>query len=188
MSSGRFAFHRHITLALLLVLVSCRGDGLPDVVSPEDAVKTFYDWRIASRMTGAPTREQLASMRPYISSELHTLLAEARAIHERDLGRAPGEKPAFAEGDLFSSLFEGPTSFTTSDVESMGDEHVVPVRFVYGAKTPAVNWIDRVRVVQENGAYVVADIDYGNHWSFGPKGSLVQSLRRATSNSGKRRA
>ena len=176
-------------LVLLIALSGCAQDKSAPAAapSPERAVKSFYDWRLASRMTGAPTAVQLQTMKPYISAELHDLLAQARLRYEADLARSPDEKPSFAEGDLFSSLFEGPTSFTTGDVEAHGAEHIVPVRFVYAGQLPAVNWIDRVHVVEENGAYVIADIEYGNHWNVGAKGTLVGSLKQATSMSGKRR-
>jgi hypothetical protein len=176
-------------LAALIALLGCTEKDAPPPAapSPERAVKIFYDGRIASRMTGAPSATQLASMKPYVSGELHALLAQARTRYESDLARAPGEMPAFAEGDLFSSLFDGPTSFSIGDVETDGAAHIVPVRFVSAKRLPAVNWIDRVRVVQENGVYVIADVEYGNHWSFGAKGTLLQSLKEATSQSGKRR-
>jgi hypothetical protein len=129
-------------------------------------------------MTGAPTAEQLAQMSPYLSGELRQLLGEARARYEADLAKAPDEKPAFAEGDLFTSLFEGATTFIADDAQPNGpDEHIVPVRFTSARQLPAVNWIDNVRVVRENGAWVVADVEYGNHWAFGNKGTLVQALK-----------
>jgi hypothetical protein len=80
------------------------------------------------------------------------------------------------ESDLFSSMFEGPTSFTMGDAESQGDERIVPVRFMSARHLPAINWVDRVHVVRENGHYVVADVEYANHWHLGSNATLREAL------------
>ena len=89
-------------------------------------------------------------------------------------------KRLLGESDLFSSMFDGPTSFTMGEIETQGDEHVLPVRFMSGRQLPAVNWIDRIRVVRENDHYVVADVEYANHWSLGNNATLLGVLRGAT--------
>lgn len=184
--------------------------------TPQAAVTGFLNWRINSQIIGTPDAEQLEAMAPYISTELRGLLQQAReeykgigpsplASRERERGSRlmPSlmeRKRLLGESDLFSSMFEGPTSFSIGDVEAQddveaeddveahGDAHVVPVRFMSGRQLPAINWIDRVRVVQENGHYVVADVEYANHWSLGSNATLLGSLKGAKPRRDKRRA
>jgi len=173
--------------------------------TPLAAVTGFLNWRINSQITGTPDAEQLEAMAPYISEELYGLLEKAREEYEgirpsplalsRERERGSRLKPSLmerkrllGESDLFSSMFEGPTSFSMGDVETQGDAHVVPVRFMSGRQLPAINWIDRVRVVQENGHYVVADVEYANHWSLGSNATLLGILKGAKPKRDKRRA
>jgi hypothetical protein len=156
--------------------------------TPQAAVTGFLNWRINSQVTGTPDAEQLEAMAPYISAELHGLLQKAREEYDSGKGRSKERKRLLRESDLFSSMFEGPTSFSMGDVETQGDEHVVPVRFMSGRQLPAINWIDRVRVVQENGHYVVADVEYANHWSLGNHATLLGVLQGATARRDKRRS
>jgi hypothetical protein len=164
----------------LLVLGACSQAKQPDN-SPAGIVSQFYTWRIQSHMMGAPTADQLEGMRPLISSELQTLLQrtseKAAAKAKSKVGRK--RKPVFTDGDLFSSIAVGPTSFKTGEVEVLdNDTHVIPVRFMSARQLPAINWTDRVKVVNENGHYVLADIEYANHWQAGGNGTLVKSLRK----------
>jgi hypothetical protein len=156
--------------------------------TPQAAVTGFLNWRINSQITGTPDAEQLEAMAPYISAELRGLLQKAREEYDGGKGRSRERKRLLGESDLFSSMFEGPTSFSTGDVETQGDAHVVPVRFMSGRQLPAINWIDRVRVVQENGHYVVADVEYANHWSLGNHATLLGVLQGAAARRDKRRS
>jgi len=151
--------------------------------SPAGVVTQFYNWRIQSHMTGVPDAKQIESMRPWISTELQSLLQDSsRRIHltDKQATKQVNKQPAdFIDGDLFSSISQGPTSFRTGTAEALPDDaHIIPVRFVSGRQLPAINWTDRVKVINENGRYVVADIEYANHWQAGG-GSLLRSLKRA---------
>jgi len=168
-----------------------------DATTPEAAVKGFLDWRINSRMAGAPDAAQLEEMSPYISEELRSWLGKAReeyenkkpslpALSRKELEKGTRVKPLskretrsrmLGESDLFSSMFEGPTSFTMGESEAEDSTHVIPVRFMSGRQLPAINWTDRVRVVRENNHYVVADIEYANHWSLGSRSTLLDALK-----------
>lgn len=147
--------------------------------SPGDVVEDFYALRLELGTTGAPAPAELERMAPYLSTELRELLAQARKRREDEAARAPAEKPSFAEGDLFSSLFEGPTSFQVGADEATGDVHRVSVQLAHDLQQPVVSWTDKVVVGDEAGRWVVADIEYGGSWEFGNKGSLVSMLKRA---------
>ena len=172
--------------------------------TPEAAVTALLDWRIDSKIAGTPDAAQLDAITPYITKELRGLLQKARAEYENKRTKQGQEPSAHAlsrerergsrlqpysrgelrqrmlgESDLFSSMFEGPTSFTMGDAESQGEEHIVPVRFMSARQLPAINWVDRVHVVREHGHYVVADVEYANHWHLGSNATLREALRGA---------
>ena len=148
--------------------------------TPSSVVQRLYQTRINARMTGAPTPEELRLMAPYLSEQLRSLLRQARELHDAEAARSPDEKPAFADGDLFSSLFEGPTSLQVVAEKTNGMVYHVEVQFAFGKPFEA-SWTDDVTVILEKGRYVVADVQYGGRWDFGNKGALVASLKRALS-------
>ena len=136
----------------------------------------------------ALSRERESRLKPDQRMPSPLALSRGRERGSRLKPSLKERKRLLGESDLFSSMFEGPTSFSMGDVETQGDEHVVPVRFMSGRQLPAINWIDRVRVVQENGHYVVADVEYANHWSLGNHATLLGVLQGATARRDKRRS
>lgn len=161
-------------LTLLLVALSaCRSAGPGDASA---VVENFYSATIASGATGAPTAETLARLRPYLSDTVAALLAAARARHDADFARAPDEKPAFTEGDLFSSLFEGPSEVKVLADSAAGPAHRVTAGMRHSGATPPVEWSDTVIVVAEHERLVIDDIRYGGKWELANTGSLRSSI------------
>ena len=156
----------------LLAVAACRS-------APQAVVQQFYRAAIAGRVSGAPTTDQLATLAPYLSDTLHALLVAARKRNEADAARAPDEKPSFAEGDLFSSLFEGPNAVEVLADSVRGSSRVATVRMTYNGATPAVTWIDHVVLVRGKRGYVIDDVEYGGQWDFASKGTLKSSLATA---------
>ena len=161
-------------LPLLFLVGACESAPTASTV-----VEQFYAVTIAGRMTGAPTPEQLATLTPHVSDTLRALLAAARRQHDADAARSPDEKPAFADGDLFSSLFEGPNEVEAVADSARGDARVVTTRMTYRGADPAVTWTDHVVVTTERGRLVIDDIEYGGQWGFASKGTLRKSLEAA---------
>ncbi len=166
--------------ALIAALVAtvcfgaCRGNR---TASPTDAVVRFYTMREALAISGAPTESELAALRPFIADTLAHMLTAADARRTADRQRAPLEKPSFADGDIFSSLFEGPTAFKVLPAVGEGTTVRVPVEFTNDGTPPPVKWTDTVVVVQERGHWVVQDLRYGGTWGFGASGSLLMQLK-----------
>lgn len=164
---------RTLGLLSLLAAVACQRQSSPET---RDVVQQFYTTLSANRITGAPTDRQLAKLSPYLSDTLRALLTAARRRSEADAARAPNEKPAFAEGDLFSSLFEGPNAVEVIADSAHGSVRVATVRMTYTRAAPVVTWVDRVALVKERGRYVIDDIEYGGEWDFANKGTLRSTL------------
>lgn len=144
--------------------------------SPASTVTGFYRKHIELKLSGAPSPKQLQAIAPYLSQHLQALLERAWQQHERDIKRAPDEKPAFAEGDLFTSLFEGPTSFAVIRTETLAHEYAVTVQFTYQAEGQQTVWKDVVRVASKQGKPVIVNVEYGGDWPFAAKGSLITTL------------
>jgi hypothetical protein len=159
------------TLALVLPPLTTAAD------SPASIVAAFYKKRIALHFSGAPTPQQLQGMAPFLSQHLQALLERAWQKREKDVARAPDEKPAFAEGDLFSSLFEGPSAFEILSTEALVHEYAVTVRLTYEkTANEKIVWKDTVRLATKQGRLVIVDVEYGGDWPFAAKGTLVSAL------------
>jgi len=164
---------RILFLGWTLSLVTCSPD--PDH-TPAEVASGFYRARMTIGTTGVPTATQLETLTPYLSARLRLLLQEARLLHDAQAAANPDEKPAFADGDLFSSLFEGPTGFAVLANASEDSGLRVPVELRDDRASPSVSWTDTVVVQAEEGRLVVADIVYGGTWEFANRGSLVALL------------
>jgi hypothetical protein len=163
----------------LLVLGACTSSSSTDTASV--VVERFYATAIAQKVTGAPTSSQLAALAPYLSDTLRSLLDAARRRNEADASRAPDEKPAFADGDLFSSLFEGPNAADVVADSARGNVRVATVRMTSTSASPPVTWVDHVVITPRAGGFVIDDVEYGGTWDFANKGSLRATLVAALS-------
>jgi hypothetical protein len=163
-------------LILSLVLACSPRAPAPTV---EKVVEDFYADHFVAPYYGVPDSARLAGIRPYITDSLARLLAAADSVRAADIARAPGEKPRWVEGDIFTSLVEGPSSFYVRP--AIREEGVVKVPVVFESRTPAdtasTMWVDTAIVVEERGRPVIADIHFGGTWAYGRKGSLAASLR-----------
>jgi hypothetical protein len=140
-----------------------------------ETVKAFYNWRITEDINGVPTPDQLAQMQPYLSKELRVLLKQTTSDY------APKEKSSEARtienGDWFTSMFDGPTSFRVREIQDEGSRHLVSVRFTAAQQLPAVNWHDQIVVIEEDGKHVIANVVYENHWAFKDQATLIDALK-----------
>jgi hypothetical protein len=170
-----------LVLLAAAALAGCFG---ASARTPTGVVESFYAKRIDLEIAGAPTPHELEAVAPYLTPELHRLLEEAGALRERDAAATPDEKPPFADGDLFSSLFEGPTAFRVVDDQERGDTHRIAVRFTSRQKSDSVSWQDTVVVVPDDGEFAIADVEYGGRWKFAAQGTLRSNLERALAQPG----
>ncbi len=162
--------------AIPLLMLACRPQPVP---ASADVVEQFYGILISSGTTGAPTPAALATLAPLLSDTLEALLAGARRRFERDSATTPDEKPAFAEGDLFSSLFEGPSSAVVTGDDSGRSARRVTVRLEHAGSTPPLTWSDTVVLIRERDRYVIDDVIYGGDWAFAARGTLRAGLASA---------
>jgi hypothetical protein len=140
-------------------------------------VTTFYEVLLDAKVSGAPSTEQLARLSPMLSAALAAALDSARMVRDQGASARPDEKPAFVEGDLFTSLFEGATSAEPEKPASSDLSSRVVVRLRNDRASPAVEWTDTLLLAIEGGKRVIADIRFGGSWPFANRGGLLQSLQ-----------
>jgi hypothetical protein len=158
----------------LLVIAACTSSASTETATV--VVQRFYAATTEQKVTGAPTPSQLATLAPFLRDTLRLLLDAARRRNEADVARAPDEKPMFAEGDLFSSLFEGPNAVDVVADSARGDLRVATARMTSTGASPPLTWVDRVVLTTRAGRFVIDDVEYGGAWDFANKGSLRASL------------
>ena len=165
-------------LLLLLPLAACRP-AAPEGPAVEKVVEDFYADHFVTPYYGVPDSARLAKLRPFLTDSLARLLAAADSMRSADIARAPDEKPRWVDGDIFTSLVEGPSAFYIRPAIREDGVVKVPMAFRHQEKTDtaAVEWVDTAIVVSEGGRPVVADIRFGGTWAYGRKGTLVGALQ-----------
>ena len=181
------ALHRiaaTVALSTLAAVAACRPSA-PS--SPSESAAQFYTLLDGLGVRGVPDSLALDAVAPYLDSTLLGLLTDARHTRDDFRRRYPSDKPPFVDGDLFSSLFEGNTSFAIRSTVARGDTTMVVMAFTNSMQPPTVAWTDTLVVVpRANPApmspqFVIADLRYGASWDFANRGSMVASLRAAIS-------
>ena len=144
--------------------------------TPSQTAMQLYAMLDALGVRGVPDEDALRALRPFLTDSLADALAHADAERRVAVQEAPDDKPPFADGDPFSSLFEGRTEARPDTVVMRGDTALVVMAFSNKTQRPAVNWRDTIVVTPFNGRLVVADIRYGAGWEFGFTGRLLEGL------------
>ncbi len=168
-------------LALLLLPAAASVHAGKNPHRPQQTVEALYRWRIASPMTGAPRGDELNQLRPWLGRELLCLLQAAGELRDRATAAQPDDKPPFVEGDLFSSVFEGPQRLKLGTLQRGRQQSLLDLHFEAdtGAQPPVFRWTDRAHLRLEGGRWVLVDIEYRAPVEFGNRGRLRDSLREA---------
>jgi len=165
--------------ALLLLALAHGFAEAPDDAggSPEKIVSTL----LRSGCRGLPVGPLWKQLKPLLSADFALVISRAQELQARAIKEFPDEKPPWIEGDFFSSLFEGPTSFTvgkpTKDADGMSMR--VPVAMEHAADGVVEKWTDTFVLVLEGGSWKVDDLAFGGEWDFAAQGLLKESLRES---------
>lgn len=153
--------------------------------TPEETAKAFYAAYATFRLSdGIPDDRARAVYEPVISPALSKLLAKASAA-EHGFLKSHKDSPPLIEGDLFTSNFEGATSFHVGRCDTGGGEAQCGVDLSYArAGEKPVLWTDSLKLVAIGSEWRVDDIAYGGKSAFGNTGRLTQTLAQAIREAG----
>lgn len=146
------------------------------------AAASFATTTLAPPRTGGiPAPAARARLQPLLSDRLNALITQAAGAEAR-FRTANKFAPPLLEGDLFSSLFEGPTSFRPGACTGTAAAQRCRMQFrrppAANARGPArpAEWGDDLLLVNEAGSWKVDDVDYRGGFAFGNTGLLSQTL------------
>ncbi|MFZ4683495.1 MAG: hypothetical protein ACOYMS_13390 [Terrimicrobiaceae bacterium] len=168
---------KQVLLLLALGITGCAAPkpaGSP--ADPRQTAQVFYDTLRANQVRGLPEGKAWRELQPLLTPELAAHFRDAEKIQAVFIRKNPSEKPPWCEGDLFSSLFEGPQSHIIGVARIQGDRAEVPVKLLHADPSGSARWTDTLILRQTARGWLVDDVIYGGNWPFAPKGSLVEAL------------
>jgi hypothetical protein len=147
------------------------------------AANGFYSAFVGTRSLssgGIPDAATRARFQPLLTPRLNKALADAAAAEARFAAKNKNSPPLI-EGDIFSSLFEGPTSFKLGVCK--GDDKIQHCGVSLSRQDPGqkqVAWTDTL-ILANSGGWKVDDIGYDANFAFGNTGTLSETLKMAAS-------
>lgn len=177
-SIRRISSVRHaLALALLSLLSGCVTHVDEAAIGdPREAASTFYTSMRDLHIEGLPQGGAWRSLLPRLTPELAAAFQEARRQQKVFLKMNPGDKAPWIEGDLFSSLFEGPQAFVIRPAKVSGPVAEVPVELTFTDRGHTQRWTDTLILHQTPRGWLLQDVRYGGKWPFAPSGSLLEVL------------
>jgi hypothetical protein len=172
---------RHLAFVLLLGL----GGPALAAADPATAAADFYAVYAGQHGQGGGIPDATGRVRyaPVLSPRLNARLAAAAAAQARLTARVKNAVPPMLEGDIFTSLFEGATSWKVGACTANGDVARCPVALAYAPKPQAgtkpvkpANWNDTLLLVKGAGGWKVDDIQFDAGFAFGNTGKLSDML------------
>lgn len=178
---------RHLAFAAAALLaLPAHADNAGDMSA---AANGFYGvYATFHPSDGIPDAKGRAKYAPYISPALDRLLADGNRA-EAAFAKANKDSPPLIEGDLFTSNFEGASTFKVGPCKGDAKAGQCSVALVYddsreNPKDKPVAWNDTIYLVATQAGWRVDDIGYGAPWEFGNKGRLTKTLKDTIENTG----
>jgi hypothetical protein len=144
--------------------------------NPETVARVFYSELRRLGVLGLPGEADWAVLKSFCSETLGAALDRAVAEQAEFIRKNPGEKPPWIDGDLFSSLFEGPKQFQVGEAVTKGESAEVPVECSHTEGGETVKWRDTLLLVKKGGKWLIDDVSYGGIWDFSNSGTLKEAL------------
>lgn len=142
--------------SLLLIVTAGLCLATPPAAGPEAAAMTFFQHYQSMKLTGLPSDKEIRQLAPWLSNGLRKTIAAARAEQARCMKAFKDEKPPWIEGDLFTSNFEGFTTFQVNKTEAASTR--LTLQFEYVENGQKFAWKDDVEMVREGGSWKLNDI------------------------------
>jgi hypothetical protein len=168
---------------LALLLLACTPAAAAD--DPAAGANAFYAvYKDQHAQGGIPDATSRLRYSAVLSPRLNKQLADAAAAQGRLTAKVKNAVPPMLEGDIFSSLFEGATSWKVGACQGDAKAARCPVALSYtpppsqNAKAPKpANWNDTVVLVNTPKGWKVDDVVYDAGFAFGNTGRLSAMLQ-----------
>jgi len=182
---------------MMLVLSASGATAAPgDSRAMGDVVNRFFAaYRTVEVSDGIPDAKVRPKYEPFITPALDQLLIEGDRAEARYARATNNDSPPLLEGDVFTSNFEGATSYTVGACAAAGKAGSCKVELVYdesksdnrhaGPPDKPVKWTDTVYLVLTDKGWRIDDVGYGAGFDFGNKGRLTEELKWAIAESKK---
>lgn len=148
--------------------------------SGQTAAKTaedFYAKLAELKVRGLPDDQQLVALSPYLAEPIVARIKLDRKKQADFVKKHPEEKPPWIEGDLFSSLFEGPTSYEVGKSRVVSGATHVDVKLAFTGDGQTSNWTDTAILKKTGGKWKITNILYKGKWQFKNGSSLLNALK-----------
>jgi hypothetical protein len=153
-----------IRLAALSAVALAAGCGEPpdDTHLQEKVISGFYQQHLKTHSPGIPSADELKQLQPFVSQALFKLLSQASETEIKYHAAATDPVPPLVDGDLFTSLFEGASTFKVDSCESDDAHASCQVRFTYksGNGGDEEKWKDKLLLVREDKQWRIDDIEF----------------------------
>ena len=168
-----------VALAFFLVPQAPRPVIAGTSADPRGVAEGFYRAYLRMHPMGVPNAAQRAQLRAYLSPALEAALAAAERAEQDYRRKTKASVPPLAEGDLFTSLFEGATAFAVTGCVAQGEAMHCPAQLKYLDPTTKrnVEWQDTLILVRVASAWRIDDIAYDGRYAFGNTGTLTVMLK-----------
>lgn len=166
-------------LSLLCILTVSGCASLQTSSAPSDprqTVQIFYSTLLTNKVSGLPDGKTMKALAPLMTPDLARYFREARQVQAVFMKHSPDEKPPWCEGDLFSSLFEGPQKVSVGEPRIIGSRAEVPVLCSHSDRSGTTRWTDVFLLQKTPRGWLVEDVRYGGKWPFAASGTLSEVL------------
>ena len=150
-----------------------------DVTGTQRLAGDFYEMHARFAGRGLLDASATNAYGAFLCPSLVRALEDARARQAAFRTAHPDDKPPLADGDLFSSLFEGVEHATPGIPVAEGETVRVPVSLSRGVGPGAQHWQDALVLQRDQGVWCVADVAYGGKWPMANTGRLTDNLKNA---------
>jgi hypothetical protein len=155
-----------LSIAASAALAGCNNFSGDDKQQAQ-VISGFYDAHLKAHTPGIPAAEELKQYQPFVSHALAALLDQASAAEAKYHAAMGTQVPPIIEGDLFTSLFEGASSYRVESCDSQDNKASCQVGFEYKSQDgDREAWNDKILLVREDGHWRIDDIEFiGNDQS-----------------------
>jgi hypothetical protein len=147
------------------------------VQPPAALAEDFYVMHRRLGNSGLPDVGAMNAYNAFLCPSLGALILDARKRQQQYIAANPDDKPPLIEGDLFSSLFEGPDTVKATDTVVNGNHARVTLAMRYESGAKATKWNDTAVLALDDGIWCLEDVEYQGKWPFANRGRLSESLK-----------